>query len=117
MSYREGPAGGLSQDKWDLASQKPSASPAQGIDFHDFTNIGAHRDLDVNPEDGGDVGTRYRKLLTVTVTIRDSSERVVWCGVRTTGIGTSPRDVARDLKDAVVLLLARFPPKAGAEAR
>lgn len=117
VSYREGPAGGISQDKWDLATQKPSASPAQGIDFHDFTNIGAHRDLDLSPEDGGDVGTRYRKLLTVSVTIRDSSRRPVWCGVRTTGIGTNPKDVARDLRDAVAFLLARFPPRSAVETR
>ena len=115
VAYREGSAAGLSQDKWDLSTQRPAACPPDCYISTDYgISIGTP---DLSPASVADTGTRYRKQLVVEVNVRDSGRRLVWRGVRTTGIGTNPREVARDLKDAVASLLAKFPPKTGAETR
>ncbi len=117
VAYREGPAGGLSQGKWDLSTQQPAACPPDCSISLD-NGIGPYGlRPDLSPSSVAETGTKYRKQWTMEVTIRDSNQRIVWLGVRTTGIGTNPQEVARDLKDAVASLLAKFPPRAATATR
>ncbi len=65
----------------------------------------------------GYTGTKYQKQGTLVLDVRDSQKKLVWRGARTAMIGTNPEELAKDIDRAVGVLLAKFPPPPGTEAK
>jgi hypothetical protein len=91
IGYSTNPAGVMSQDKWGVYT------------WWSWSYVGY-------------AGTKYRKQGTLVLDIRDRQKKLVWRGARTVMVGTNPEGLARDIDNAVKLLLSSFPPKPGTEA-
>ncbi len=92
VAYNTNPAGVLSQDKWGIYS------------WWNWAYVGY-------------AGTKYRKQGNLVIDVRDSAKKLVWRGARTAMVGTNPEELARDIDNAVDLLLAEFPPPPAKEAK
>ena len=92
VAYSTNPAGVLSQDKYGVYT------------WWNYAYIGYS-------------GTKYRKQGTLTLDVRNSDKKLIWRGARTAMVGTDPEDLARDISNAVALLLSDFPPPASKEAK
>jgi hypothetical protein len=56
------------------------------------------------------VGAKYRKEGSLTLDVRDASNKLIWRANKTAIIGTNPEAVKRDIEDAVGDLISKFPP-------
>ena len=90
VSYATRPDGVVSQDKWG------------SYDWWSGTIV---------------VGAKHQKQGTLTLDIRDSSDKLIWRASKMAILGRNPDAVARDIDDAVDDLLSKFPPPPGAEAK
>jgi Domain of unknown function (DUF4136) len=62
-------------------------------------------------------GTKHQKQGTLTLDIRDSSDKLIWRASKMAILGTNPEALGRNIDDAVDDLLSKFPPPPGAEAQ
>jgi Domain of unknown function (DUF4136) len=60
-------------------------------------------------------GTKYQKEGTLYIDVRDSSQKLVWRGLKSAILGTNPDALKRDIDRAVSELLAEYPPPPGAK--
>ena len=102
VAYREGSAGGQSQNKWDLPPQYAVDEP--------WLQAGALRQPVLDPAFVADSGTKYRKRSTLVLDILDRRKKLIWRGSRTSTTGTNPEELARGIDHAVARLLEKFPP-------
>jgi hypothetical protein len=59
--------------------------------------------------------TRNRQGGTLWINIRDSEQKLIWSGVKSALLGTSPDALRGDIDRAVSELLAKYPPPPGAK--
>lgn len=109
VAYREGAAGGMSQNKWDVP-------PKYAID-EPWLQAGEVRQPVLDPAFVADSGTNYRKRSILVLDILDSQKKLIWHGSRTSMTGTNPDELAKSIDHAVGRLLEKFPPKSRGDAR
>lgn len=109
VACREGAAGGMSQNKWDVP-------PKYAID-EPWLQAGDVRQPVLDPAFVADAGTKYRKRSILVLDILDSHKKLIWRGSRTSMTGTNPDELAKGIDQAVARLLKKFPPKTGGAAR
>jgi hypothetical protein len=62
-----------------------------------------------------ETSTKYRQGGTLWISIRDSQQKLIWRGLKSALLGTSPDALRGDINRAVSELLAEYPPPPGAK--
>jgi hypothetical protein len=116
VAYHEAAAGGLSQDKSGVYSSQSGsyvAPESVGAEPKGDPDIG----ISLPPPTDNYTGTKFEKRSTLVLDIRDSQKKLIWRRERTASIGNNPDELKKNIDHAVALLLAKFPPKTGTEAK
>jgi hypothetical protein len=116
VAYHEGSVGGLSQGKWGVYSSSAGSYVASET-APELNSQTPSMGLEINPRSDGYTATKYGKQNTLVLDIRDSQKKLIWRGGRTAMIGSNPDELKKNIDHAVALLLAKFPPKTGTEAK